>query len=207
MKDYELIGKFLNELETVAADSTANFGWDSAPPVNTWGSADSTQVPTILIDDRERHQRIAQDNGPYAGVATDDQGKVLGAQLEFMWEATPEVVVRTGHETDTYKLVDSVRQSFYKLIRNISSYDVEWDEDVRGFDVGNPYNQEVNLDIPMADEQRAYTRALPFEVKYVDRIVYDGAEPIEKFVNNYHVSDEERGVTSEFTNTVDSTTP
>lgn len=184
MNDIDLLGLLLDELETVASN------WDTpAPPVNTYGSHDSTEVPIMLLDDSEGHVNMQEGNNPIKGQATDSNGNILGALLEFKYKAKPEVVVRTTHETDTYELAEAVKQRFYTIIRDISAYGETWHDDVRSLKVKKRYPRDVDLDFGSGDQQRVYTQAIPLEVTYIEELVYDKPEPIESINNIYDIKE------------------
>lgn len=183
MNDVDLLELLLGELERVAGE------WKHDPPVNTYGSHDSTEVPIMLLDDSEGHVNMHSGDNPVVGQATDDQGNVLGLELEFEFRAQPEVVVRESHETDSYRLAEAVKQRFYTIIRDVKGYDETWHDDVRSLKVKQRYPRNVDLDYGSGDQQRVYTQAIPLEVTYIERLVYDKPEPIESIKNIYDIKD------------------
>lgn len=142
-------------------------------PVHTMRGAPDRLVPCVLIDD-EKHPRFPLAVNPSDGVAKDDAGNAIGERLLFGYKGTPDIVVRHGHQTESMRILQQLKDHFCKIERRPRSLHDQF----RQFDVGDEYARDV--DYAIADD--VYQQVLPLDLLYLDVVVAD-ADTIEEFYN------------------------
>lgn len=183
MNRLEFVSIVIDELETALANIDADLeSVSSEVPVHTWDGVDSTETPVMLVDDREGPHDMPVGHNRRDGVAKDSNGNIIGRRLIEKKEHPVQLVTRIRHQTDSYRMLEAVKEHFRLLTDDPAT---AFGDDIRDLSLGDEYTRTVEHRSPT----NVHQQAIPLTGQYIKITTDERPEPIEQITETIEHTD------------------